>query len=97
MEIAEKEGYRDEIEAQYKLFKTAVLTEKIVQLDKNKQEIIAHLTEEIVKRYYYKEGVYQQKLAFDTVIVQATALLNNNKNIENIENLIFATATINTL
>ena len=79
MELAEKEGYSKEIEDQYRLFKTAILTEKIAQLDKNEQEIIAHLTEEIVKRYYYKEGVYQQKLAFDQVIVQATALLNNDK------------------
>ncbi len=79
MELVEKDGYTKEVEDQYKLFKTALLTEKIAQLDKNKQEIIAHLTEEIIKRYYYKEGVYQQKLAFDQVIVQATALLHNDK------------------
>jgi len=79
METAKKDGYNKEIEAQYKLFKTAILTEKIALLDSNKQEIIERLTEEIVKRYYYREGVYQQKLAFDTVIVQATDVLNNSK------------------
>ncbi len=51
--------------------------EKLKELDKNKDEIINKLTEEIVKRYYYSEGVYQQKAIFDKTILKAAILLNN--------------------
>jgi len=79
LKIAEKEGYNKEIESAYNTFKAAVVSKKIQQLDENKHEIVNYLTEEIIKRYYYREGVYQQKLAFDSLIVEATTLLNNNK------------------
>ncbi len=52
--------------------------EKLKELDKNKQEILEKLTEEIVKRYYYNEGVYQQKIVFDTTILKAVSILNNS-------------------
>ena len=48
----------------------------------NKDEIKERLTEEIVRRYYYREGEYQQKMAFDPVIVQATQLLHDSKKYE---------------
>ena len=46
-------------------------------MEKNKKEILAKLTEEIVKRYYYSEGVYKQKTVFDKDIIAAVSLLNN--------------------
>jgi carboxyl-terminal processing protease len=52
--------------------------EKFKELDKNENEILEKLTEEIVKRYYYSEGVYQQKAVFDSEISKAVTLLNNN-------------------
>jgi len=52
--------------------------EKLKELDKNKQEILDKLTEEIVKRYYYNEGMYQQKTVFDTTIKEAVSILNNS-------------------
>lgn len=52
--------------------------EKFKELDKNENEILDKLTEEIVKRYYYSEGVYQQKAVFDSEISKAVTLLNNN-------------------
>jgi len=79
MEQANKEGYREDIEDAYTAFKETVVNKKITQLDKNKSEITARITEEIIKRYYYREGVFQQKLAFDKTIVQATSLLHNTK------------------
>lgn len=54
-----------------------IQAEKLNELDKNKAEIIAKLTEEIVKRYYFIEGVYQQKAYFDSAITEAKTLLNN--------------------
>ena len=53
--------------------------EKLIELDKNKEEILHKLTEEIVKRYYYDEGVYMQKASFDTNIIKAMSILNNNE------------------
>ncbi|WP_372795076.1 S41 family peptidase [Lutibacter sp.] len=53
--------------------------EKLKELDKNKEEILHKLTEEIVKRYYYDEGVYMQKASFDTNIIKAMSILNNNE------------------
>ena len=52
--------------------------QKFKELDKNENEILDKLTEEIVKRYYYSEGVYQQKAVFDSEISKAVSLLNNN-------------------
>ena len=79
IEKANKEGYGAKVKAEYNLFMDAIAQEKVAQLDANKEEIMDRLTEEIVKRYYFKEGVYQQKLAFDPSIVEATALLHNEK------------------
>ena len=52
--------------------------EKINEIEKNKEEILQKLTSEIVKRYYYSEGVYKQKAAFDTTILKAKEVLNNS-------------------
>ncbi len=79
IEKANDDGYGTKIKAEYSLFMDAVAQEKVAQLDANKEEIKDRLTEEIVKRYYYEEGVYQQKLAFDPSIVKATSLLHNEK------------------
>ena len=54
--------------------------------DKNKDEILNKLTEEIVKRYYYTEGVYQQKATFDKAILRAATLLNNSNEYDEILN-----------
>ena len=58
--------------------------EKMKELDKNKGEILSKLTEEIVKRYHYEEGVYQQKVVFDSTILEAVSLLNNTSNYQKI-------------
>lgn len=84
IELVEKDGYGDAIKNQYEVFKSAVENEKIQTLDENAAEIIERLTEEIVKRYYYSEGVYQQKLSFDPSIVEATELLHDTKKYKNI-------------
>jgi carboxyl-terminal processing protease len=79
LETAEKEGFGKQLASDYTVFKEAIAQKKIQELSKNKEEIKEYLTEEIVKRYYYREGVYQQKLAFDPAIVEATKLLHNEK------------------
>ncbi len=56
-----------------------IKSEKLKELDKNKEEIVHKLTEEIIKRYYYEEGVYMQKTIFDPTIIKAISILNNTK------------------
>lgn len=62
----------------YEQLVTQLVSEKLKELDKNKEEILHKLTEEIVKRYYYDEGVYKQKSVFDETIKQAVSILNNS-------------------
>lgn len=61
-----------------------IQAEKMKELTKNKTEITHKLTEEIVKRYYNVEGVYKQKVAFDTTILEAMEILNNQKKYQSI-------------
>ena len=84
MEYADKEGFKNEISADFELFQKNILQKKIQKLTENKAEIMERLTEEIVRRYYYREGEYQQKMAFDPVIVQAAKLLHNSGQYQNI-------------
>lgn len=62
----------------YAALRNTIQTEKMKQLEQNKDEITNKLAEDIVKRYYYIEGVYQHKTAFDSAILEAKTLLNNS-------------------
>lgn len=61
-----------------------IYEEKLKELDKNKIDILDKLTDEIVKRYYYEEGVYKQKATFDTSILKAVSVLNNTSSYKKI-------------
>jgi carboxyl-terminal processing protease len=77
LEKATSENLDKNLEKKYSELLKAIQFEKFSELEKNKNEIFDALTEEIVKRYYYTEGVYQQKAAFDPTILKATTILNN--------------------
>jgi carboxyl-terminal processing protease len=79
LETASAENLNGNASKSYSDLLTAVQQEKFKELDKNKEEIINNLSEEIIKRYYYAEGVYQQKAIFDNVILKAVSILNNEK------------------
>ncbi len=76
---AETENLSNNLKADYTQLLGNIQEEKINELEKNKEEILSKLTEEIVKRYFYSEGVYKQKANFDTTILKATEVLNNFK------------------
>jgi len=67
------------LEKSYANLLEEIQIEKLRELDKNQEEILEKLTEEIVKRYYYEEGVYQQKAVFDSTILKAISILNNSE------------------
>lgn len=79
LETASAENLNGNISKGYSELLTAIQSEKFKELDKNKVEIINELSEEIIKRYYYAEGVYQQKAIFDNDILKAVSILNNEK------------------
>jgi carboxyl-terminal processing protease len=84
MKAAEKEGFKEEITSDFEIFQKAVVEQKIKKLNLNRKEIEDVLTEEIVRRYYYRSGEYEQKMAHDPVIVQAKDLLHDTKQYEKI-------------
>ncbi len=79
LETASAENLNGNTSKGYSELLTAIQAEKFKELDKNKEEITNELSEEIIKRYYYAEGVYQQKAIFDPVILKAVYILNNEK------------------
>ncbi|WP_456378601.1 S41 family peptidase [Lutibacter sp.] len=76
---ANEENLGTNLDKIYTALLDEIQSEKLKELDKNKEEILHNLTEEIVKRYYYNEGVYIQKAIFDTTIIKAKTILNNTK------------------
>lgn len=76
-EIAKIETLDENLSKTYTSMFETIHAEKLKELDKNKEEIVNKLTEEIIKRYYFVEGAYQQKASFDPTILKAVALLNN--------------------
>lgn len=84
LEKAVSEDLGKNLEKKYADLLEVIQTEKLNEIEKNKEEIIDKLTEEIVKRYFYIEGVYQQKSVFDTTILKATTILNNQKEYTNL-------------
>jgi carboxyl-terminal processing protease len=83
---AATENLNQTLTSSYAKLLETIHSEKIKELAKNKTEILTNLTDEIVKRYYYEEGVYQQKAAFDNTIFKAIELLNNTSAYEKILN-----------
>ncbi|SNR51626.1 S41 family peptidase [Lutibacter flavus] len=82
LEKASKENLDGNLAKNYSNLLKDIRAEKLNELDKNKDEILDKLTEEIVKRYYYSEGVFQQKAVFDNTILKAVSILNNTSEYE---------------
>jgi len=66
-----------EIGDEYQQIKRKLFKEKIQDISKNKDMIISVIENEILERYYYKEGVYSSNLKKDIVISEAVKLLKN--------------------
>ena len=64
---------------QEKLFKS-----KIDEISENKDVLEILLKEEIIKRYFYKEGLYAYKLKNDETVLKAVELLNDQEKYQKI-------------
>ena len=70
------------ISKEYNKIKEKLFKEKIFEISKNKDILKRKLKEEILNRYYYKEGVYRHNLKNDLTIKEAVILLQNQDNYE---------------
>lgn len=74
-ETAEKEGYFEDVAAEYKVMLEKVTPSKDRDLDKFKKEISELLEDEIISRYYYQEGRTIQQLKADPVVQKGIEIL----------------------
>jgi carboxyl-terminal processing protease len=72
---AEKEGYYQDIAADYEQMLIKVTPSKERDLDKFEQEIRELLEEEIMTRYYYQEGRAKHSLQTDPVVIKGIEIL----------------------
>lgn len=75
--IAQKEKVDGSIKAEYNSLLTAVKNSEDKELAAHKQEIKQLLTDELIKRYQYKEGLYKYYTTSNAEIKKATELLAN--------------------
>ena len=79
-----KESKLDKIEREFDQVMDKLLEVKIQEVKANKSIVMNVLSDEIVKRYTYKEGVYRYNLTHNKTILKATELLNDSESYQRI-------------
>lgn len=74
---AEEEKYFEAVKAQYEQLKSNLRHDKLADLDKNKQEIVNLLEEEIARRYYYQKARFEMAFKNDKDVKEAIALFKD--------------------
>lgn len=74
---AKEEGYEKDIIGNYKNISEGLNQLKKQELQEKKPEIVSLLTDEIIKRYFYKEGLYEHYVEHNPEIMESLAILNN--------------------
>jgi len=77
-EIAEKENYFDAVKNDFNLVQKSLSHDKTQDLLKNKKEILRLLQDEIVTRYYFQRGRFQNQLRDDDELKEAIGVLSNS-------------------
>lgn len=76
---ARKEGFEKEVIQNYQQMIKGIEATKNAELDNKKEEITSLLTDEIIKRYFYQEGLYKYYLKNDPEIIQAREVLADSR------------------
>jgi len=76
-ELSEKENLSEGIQSSYKMLARQLEEEKLAELDKNRENIKEMLSDEVINRYYFKKGEYQNHIEFSPYIKEAIAVLEN--------------------
>jgi carboxyl-terminal processing protease len=74
----------DNISKEYEKIKVKLSDDKINEISKNEDIITVLLEEQVLEKYYYKEGVYKHHLKNDKTIFEAVKLLKNEDNYKQI-------------
>lgn len=77
LEKAKKENVDSTIKTEYEQLLIAIQRSESTMMDKNQKEIKNLLLDEIIKRYQYKEGLYQYYVKNNLEIKKAIGVLNN--------------------
>ncbi len=77
MDIAKEEELQGVINSEYHNLTAALQAYKSNALDGNKVQLKSLLTDEIIKRYFYSEGLYTYYTANNPEIKKAISILNN--------------------
>ncbi len=84
MITAKNEGFEEETIQNYKEILLEIEAAKKEELDAKKPELVSLLTDEIIKRYFYQEGLYEYYVKHNPEILEARAILNNQQRYETI-------------
>ena len=76
-EIAQDEEIKSSIESDYNRLLENLNSYKSKVIDEQKDQLSSLLTDEIVKRYVYREGLYDYYTLFNPEIKKASEILNN--------------------
>lgn len=76
---SKKENLSNSIQTSYQSLMQQLEDQKIEALNKNKEEIKEHISDEIINRYYFKKGEYQNHIVFSKSIKKAIKVLKNKE------------------
>jgi carboxyl-terminal processing protease len=77
LEVAKKEKVDESISAEYQQLLAALQKSEEKELNSNKRELKQLLTDELIKRYQYKEGLYKYYTTSNPEILKSAAILSN--------------------
>jgi carboxyl-terminal processing protease len=77
LEVAQKEKMDVAIKKEYDALLVSLQKSEDAMIDKQQKEILKLITDELIKRYQYKEGLYNYYLTENIEIKKATSLLNS--------------------
>ena len=86
MLVAKKEKMDASVFDSYQALLKTIQTTKEQGLDTDKQEIKALLTDEIIKRYFYREGLYEYYVTHNPEVLKSVEILKDSKEYNNILN-----------
>lgn len=84
MASKEAESFGRNVTKEYNELLESIKQSKVEGLEAYKGEIQRVLKEELLKRYFYREGLYQYQLTHDPTIKKATEILANDSKYNNI-------------
>ena len=84
LKVAKREKLDQDISASYDALIAAIATSKEKGLDTHKKEIMNLLTDEIIKRYFYREGLYNYYVSHNPEIAKSREILNNKSKYDEI-------------